>query len=34
MHPKIAYGNRPKPNIPPQSLLIFEVELLDIVEKK
>ena len=34
IHPKIAYGNRPKPNIPPQSLLIFEVELLDIVEKK
>ncbi len=34
IHPKIAYGNRPKPNIPAQSLLIFEVELLDIVGKK
>mgnify|MGYP000633887561 FL=1 len=34
IHPKIAYGTRPKPNIPSNSLLIFEVELLEIEEKK
>lgn len=32
IHPKIAYGTRPKPNIPSNSLLIFEVELLDIIK--
>jgi len=26
--PELAYGNRPKPGIPPGSLLVFEVELL------
>tara|TARA_B100001142_G_C14316879_1_gene648815 strand:- start:1413 stop:2099 length:687 start_codon:yes stop_codon:yes gene_type:complete len=31
IHPKIAYGSRPRPSIPANSLLIFEVELLDIV---
>ena len=34
IHPKIAYGSRPRPNIPANSLLIFEVELLDILPKK
>tara|TARA_B100001250_G_scaffold84157_1_gene69476 strand:+ start:400 stop:1092 length:693 start_codon:yes stop_codon:yes gene_type:complete len=34
IHPKIAYGSRPRPNIPANSLLIFEVELLDILTKK
>jgi FKBP-type peptidyl-prolyl cis-trans isomerase len=34
IHPKIAYGTRPKPNIPSNSLLIFEVELLEIEEEK
>jgi FKBP-type peptidyl-prolyl cis-trans isomerase FklB len=32
IHPKIAYGSRPRPTIPANSVLIFEVELLDIVE--
>ena len=31
IHPKIAYGSRPRPTIPANSLLIFEVELLEIV---
>ena len=31
IHPKIAYGSRPRPTIPANSLLIFEVELLDII---
>ena len=34
IHPKIAYGQRARPKIPPNSVLIFEVELLDIVTKK
>jgi len=34
IHPKIAYGSRPRPTIPANSILIFEVELLDIVTKK
>ena len=34
IHPNIAYGARPRPNIPANSVLIFEVELLDIVTKK
>lgn len=34
IHPKIAYGSRPRPTIPANSVLIFEVELLDIVTKK
>lgn len=34
IHPKLAYGSRQKPNIPSNSLLIFEVELLDIENKK
>ena len=33
IHPKIAYGSRPRPTIPANSVLIFEVELLDIVTK-
>lgn len=33
IHPKIAYGSRPRPKIPANSVLIFEVELLDIVTK-
>ena len=33
IHPNIAYGSRPRPKIPANSLLIFEVELLEIVEK-
>ena len=34
IHPKIAYGSRPRPKIPGNSLLIFEVELLNILPKK
>ena len=34
IHPNIAYGARPRPTIPANSVLIFEVELLDIVTKK
>ena len=33
IHPKLGYGARPKPSIPGNSLLIFEVELLGIVSK-
>jgi FKBP-type peptidyl-prolyl cis-trans isomerase len=33
IHPKLGYGSRQKPNIPANSLLIFEVELLEIVGK-
>jgi FKBP-type peptidyl-prolyl cis-trans isomerase len=33
IHPKLAYGPRPRPSIPGNSLLIFEVELLEIIEK-
>ena len=33
IHPNIAYGARPRPTIPANSVLIFEVELLDIVTK-
>ena len=32
IHPKLGYGPRPKPTIPGNSLLIFEVELLDIIK--
>ena len=32
IHPKIAYGSRDRPGIPANSVLIFEVDLLDIVE--
>ena len=34
IHPNIAYGSRTRPKIPGNSVLIFEVELLDIVSKK
>ena len=34
IHPKIAYGPRPRPQIPANSLLIFEVELLEVLNKK
>ena len=34
IHPKIAYGARARPNIPANSVLNFEVELLEIIEKK
>ena len=34
IHPNIAYGSRTQRQIPANSLLIFEVELLDIVTKK
>jgi len=34
IHPRIAYGSREKPGIPANSVLIFEVELLEIVESK
>jgi FKBP-type peptidyl-prolyl cis-trans isomerase len=34
IHPKIAYGPRPRPQIPANSLLIFEVELLEVLSKK
>ena len=32
IHPKIAYGSRDRPGIPANSVLIFEVDLLEIVE--
>lgn len=28
--PELAYGDRPRPSIPPNSVLVFEVELVDI----
>ena len=34
IHPNIAYGQRARPKIPANSVLIFEVELLDIVSKQ
>ena len=34
IHPKIAYGSRPRPKIPANSLLIFEIELIEILPKK
>ena len=34
IHPKIAYGPRARPQIPAHSLLVFEVELLDVIGKK
>ena len=34
IHPNIAYGQRARPKIPANSVLIFEVELLDIISKK
>jgi FKBP-type peptidyl-prolyl cis-trans isomerase len=34
IHPKIAYGPRPRPQIPANSLLIIEVELLEVLSKK
>jgi FKBP-type peptidyl-prolyl cis-trans isomerase len=34
IHPKIAYGPRTRPQIPANSLLIFEVELLEVLSKK
>lgn len=33
IHPKLGYGRQQKPKIPPGSLLIFDVELVDIVKK-
>ena len=33
IHPNIAYGSRPRPKIPANSVLIFEIELLDIIKK-
>lgn len=32
IHPKLAYGSRPRPQIPANSLLIFEVELIEILK--
>ena len=32
IHPKMAYGSRPRPKIPENSVLIFKVELLDIIK--
>ena len=34
IHPKLGYGTRANPKIPGNSLLTFEVELLEIVTKK
>ena len=34
IHPKLGYGSRQKPNIPANSLLIFEIELLEIITGK
>jgi len=33
IHPKLAYGERSRPKIPANSALIFEVELLDIINE-
>ena len=33
IHPRMAYGARPRPQIPGNSLLIFEVELIEIIKK-
>ena len=32
IHPRMAYGSRDKPGIPANSALIFEVDLIDIVD--
>ena len=34
IHPRMAYGARPRPQIPGNSLLIFEVELIEVINKK
>ena len=34
IHPRMAYGARSRPQIPGNSLLIFEVELIEVINKK